>query len=545
MTTAPTFPGYGEHAPLEIGPGALGFATQKARGRSLRSTLEAFSETAAAVGYCSHPVKLSGSSMTVDTTTGEVVGQFSSDDAPMGLLYRPCGNRREDVCPACSRVYARDTFAMIRSGLLGGKTVPYTVADNPLVFATLTAPSFGHVHGIRKKDGHKSGGMCRPFDRNKVCEHGRSKSCMRVHTENESVVGSPLCWDCYDWDSAVIWQWHAPELWRRFTIALRRALASHLGLTDTELKHVVSVQYAKVAEYQARGSVHFHALVRLDGPDGPGSMAPVDGDTLKGLITSAAAGVEYIAAPVDGADVLRRLAFGVQVDTQTVSTGLPGSVADEARSADTLTPEQVAGYLAKYATKSTNVDPNSERPHLARLGRTARALGLRARRWCPLNGEASVTLPERVEDGGLFALVMDEDTGAKTPEIPECGCDDCVDGPYWLLTKWAKMLGFRGHFSTKSRHYSVTLGRLRTARARYARLQAEAARSGQPLDVADLERRLLADDEETTLVVEGSWSYVGTGWATNGEKELAEAAAARAREYAQWKSTHRTAAPAA
>jgi hypothetical protein len=58
------------------------------------------------------------------------------------------------------------------------------------------------------------------------------------------------------------------------------------------------------------------------------------------------------------------------------------------------------------------------------------------------------------------------------------------------------MLGFRGHFSTKSRKYSVTLGRLRQARARFA--------------------RLLADDEETTLVVDGSWSYVGTGWPTNG-----------------------------
>ncbi|MEU7916982.1 MULTISPECIES: replication initiator, partial [Actinomycetes] len=94
------FPGFGEHAPLEVAPGALGFATQSTRGRSLRARLEAFSEVAAGVGYCSHPVKLSGSSMTVDTTTGEVVSEYHSADAPMGVLYRPCGNRREDVCPA-------------------------------------------------------------------------------------------------------------------------------------------------------------------------------------------------------------------------------------------------------------------------------------------------------------------------------------------------------------------------------------------------------------------------------------------------------------
>ncbi|SCD46106.1 hypothetical protein GA0115244_104147 [Streptomyces sp. DvalAA-19] len=33
------------------------------------------------------------------------------------------------------------------------------------------------------------------------------------------------------------------------------------------------------------------------------------------------------------------------------------------------------------------------------------------------------------------------------------------------LWKWAHMLGFRGHFSTKSRSYSTTLGALRAAAA--------------------------------------------------------------------------------
>jgi hypothetical protein len=36
------------------------------------------------------------------------------------------------------------------------------------------------------------------------------------------------------------------------------------------------------------------------------------------------------------------------------------------------------------------------------------------------------------------------------------------------LRKWAHMLGFGGHFSTKSRHYSTTLGALRRARVAYA-----------------------------------------------------------------------------
>lgn len=35
------------------------------------------------------------------------------------------------------------------------------------------------------------------------------------------------------------------------------------------------------------------------------------------------------------------------------------------------------------------------------------------------------------------------------------------------LRDWAHMLGFRGHFSTKSRAYSTTLGALRQVRADY------------------------------------------------------------------------------
>jgi hypothetical protein len=46
-----------------------------------------------------------------------------------------------------------------------------------------------------------------------------------------------------------------------------RRAASRLGDQAT-------VQYAKVAEYQLRGGAHFHALVRLDGPNTPGGFVP-------------------------------------------------------------------------------------------------------------------------------------------------------------------------------------------------------------------------------------------------------------------------------
>lgn len=379
---------------------------------------------------------------------------------------------------------------MIRAGLVGGKTVPETVTDNPLLFATFTAPSFGHVHGPRPRAGARTGGRCRPRDRSQICTHGRPTGCMRIHGEDDPTNGAPVCEDCYDWASAVIWQWWAPELWRRTTIALRRALASVLGVAERRLGTVASLQYAKVGEYQARGLIHFHAMIRIDGPDGPGSPAPADGNMLADLVRAAAPGVSYSAPPVDEEDTPRVLAWGEQLDVRVVRDG--HRTDDPTRP---LTPEQVAGYLAKYATKDAQSlrSPGAPRPHLTGLGDTCRALAQRAR-------------------------------------------NHARESPYLLLGKWAHMLGFRGHFSSKSRRYSVTLGKLRRARQRFQKLAAEARRTGEVLDMRDLEQRLLADDEETTLVI-GSWTYQGTGWTQDGDQALAMAAAARAREYAQWKAS--------
>lgn len=481
------FPGFGEGAPLDLSDltdtEAAGLA-----GRLGDGTLNAFTRTASQVGFCRRPVRLTGHSETFDTATGEAVSRFAAAALPLGVLYRPCGNRRAEECPPCSRRYARDTFAMIRAGLLGGKTVPETVADNPLLFVTFTAPSFGHVHG------HRNGKRCRPRARTRLCPHGRPTGCMRIHDADDPANGAPLCVDCYDWHTAVVWQWWAPELWRRTTISLRRHVARALGVPESRLQEVASVQFAKVAEYQARGLVHFHALIRLDGPDGPGSPAPLTGDQLGSIAHGAATSVEYTAPPVDNRDTTRLLTWGRQLDVRTVRHGLRTDDPE-----GPLVPEQVAGYLAKYATKDANSirnDTGSDirpRPHLHRLRSTVGSLARRARRH-----------------------------------------DRSEEAPYALLGKWAHMYGFRGHFSSKSRRYSITLGRLRRARQRYAAMIA-AGEQPDAIDVRDLEARLLADDEETTLVV-GSWTYQGTGWPRPGDEALALAAAARAREYDQWRA---------
>src|SRR4051794_8931130 len=136
------------------------------------------------------------------------------------------------VAPASARLFAGlradDMFHLIRAGVTGGKGVPDTVADNPLVFATLTGPAFGAVHG-RRDHGHR----CHPLLGKapiRRCVHDEPRFCDRRHGEDDPLLGQPLCPDCYDYPSHVVWQWWAPDLWRRFPIPLRRLIAHVLGV---------------------------------------------------------------------------------------------------------------------------------------------------------------------------------------------------------------------------------------------------------------------------------------------------------------------------
>jgi hypothetical protein len=85
------------------------------------------------------------------------------------------------------------------------------------------------------------------------------------------------------------------------------------------------------------------------------------------------------------------------------------------------------------------------------------------------------------------------------------------------------MLGFRGHWSTKSRRYSTTMTALRRARVQFAKRRR--ARDGVPLDASGR-----VEDDDQAAVVIATWSYVGRGYQTQGEVWLALSAAARARE---------------
>ena len=80
------------------------------------------------------------------------------------------------------------------------------------------------------------------------------------------------------------------------------------------------------------------------------------------------------------------------------------------------------------------------------------------------------------------------------------------------LCKWAHMLGYGGHFLTKSRRYSVTFGQLRQARTDHRKQQnhPDGQRDpwGRPLD-------------ETVVLVLSTWTYDGPGHTIAPAAELA------------------------
>lgn len=166
-----------------------------------------------------------------------------------------------------------------------------------------------------------------------------------------------------------------------------------------------------------------------------------------------AAGAVRPAAP--GSDVVGRrvLRFGRQIDVRPIAAFGAG---------ESLNSAAVAGYIAKYATKGAE---------------SAGAVDGRIRRAADL-----VVLPVRAHTLRMIGTCW---WLGGLPPFEPLG-----------LRRWAHMLGYGGHFSTKSRRYSTTLTALRTARADHR---------------AEQQRAALGLGERPTVTV-GAWRYAGRGY---------------------------------
>jgi hypothetical protein len=468
--------------PMPVGdvlPGVLAEVVNRA-GHSY----DRWMELVAQAGYCHHPIRLAGRVEQADRTTGEVRQVYDSEREPDGVLLKACGTRRESRCPSCAATYRADAYQLLAAGLKGGKGVPESISEHPRLFVTFTAPSFGRVH-TRKAQGRLVL-PCHPYRQGARCPHGNRAGCWHRHDPDDPRLGEPLCPACYDSDAQVLWNALAPELWRRTTIALQRALGRLVGLREGELRRLVRISYAKVAEFQRRGAVHFHAVLRLDAATDcrcAGCLAPppdrLTAALLEKALREAVAAVGVSCPPLDK-EPTRYARWGEQLDVRNITR-------DE--QAGELSAEQVAGYIAKYATKATeSFGSGLDR----RLGADDQE---------HLDG-----LPAHVAE-----LVR---------ACWELGGHPELEG--LRLRAWAHMLGFRGHWSTRSRRYSTTMTVLRRARVAFAKRRR--AKDGVPLDAWDR-----AEDDQAAIVV-ASWVYVGAGYQTEGERWLALSAAARARE---------------
>jgi hypothetical protein len=564
-------------APAEPSPELLGELARRVG----RADFARFQVQLRSSGYCAHPVRLQGHVDVQDATGRRRV--LSTDAEPDGVLRKACGNRRAAVCPPCAETYRQDAYQLLIAGLCGGKGVPASVAEHPIVFVTLTAPSFGLVHS-RRPGPSSQPRLCHPRRDAATCEHGVRLSCAELHDEHDACLGEPLCLDCYDHHGAVIWNNSVGELWRCTTIYLRRHIARHAGLTQAEAERRVVPACAKVGEYHKRGLVHLHVLVRLDRamPDyRREEIRPPDAvftvDVLEAAVRSAvsevhAKGSKYLGCP--------RVQWGDELDVRPLS--------DRGRRA-----REAAGYLAKYATKSTEqangllrrvkpseVETVRVRPHVRAHLRAAfelhaqaepQADAVRRARAAAATAEARQYPPPATDRhaGELAhraqqALARDERVRIRTRGEPRqrrawitaCADAEPRDGLALelvlntgervhladvaliahatpklrdrhdpRLAACAHQFGHRGHCLTKSRRYGPTFTELRQARHEYAARRGDAGDAVGPASSGQL---ALGAEQPGTRI--SSLRYAGQGHFTAADALLASSAAARARE---------------
>jgi hypothetical protein len=200
--------------------------------------------------------------------------------------------------------------------------------------------------------------------------------------------------------------------------------------------------------------------------------------------------------------------WGRQVDIRPIHPTHLVAVEDQLRATDRdeqgLSRGRIAGYLAKYATKDTEV--------LAQLRPNLDIYAL-----------ATLRMPEHVRRLAVCAWLQ-----ARAYQVR--------DERHARLRRWTHQFGYGGHYLTKSRRYSTTFTRLRQARRDWHLTRQRAARA------RDAERRITklahtqppehvqADDhtDSTTdpgrFVLAVQWRLDGIGWRTVGDALLAQTA---------------------
>jgi len=229
-----------------------------------------------------------------------------------------CGSRVKSRCDSCAELYRGDWAAIARSGVFDGPVEEYR-----FYLLTLTAPTFGRVHRVPREHGARVG-RC---------------GCGVTHSAEEAGLrGVPLDPSTYDYAGQVAWNRDAGLLWDR----TRRRVRDRWE----------SAEYFVVREWQDRGVLHLHALVRIARAEAP------DADVLREAARTAVAW-----SKVDGALV----EWGGQAQCDAFKADGAGA--------------RTIWYLSKalnYVMKDVVEDGESAHgavwAHVARLDRAAREM---------------------------------------------------------------------------------------------------------------------------------------------------------------------------
>lgn len=251
---------------------------------------------------CSRPVKLSS-----------------------GIWVR-CASRVKSRCESCSDLYAKDWAAIARSGVFDGPVEQYR-----FYLLTLTAPSFGAVHRVPKT------GVS-----NKRCRCGATHSA-----KDAGLRGVPLDNTSYDYSGQVAWNRDSGILWTNTVRRMRDRWDS--------------LEFFVVREWQDRGVLHLHVIVRIARAEAP---APA---TLRDIARTATA-----VSKIDG----NMVEWGTQAKCDAFRADGDGA--------------KTIWYLSKalrYVLKDVVLAASDDSPaswrHLARLAAAARAM--------PCSGECEPT----------------------------------------------------------------------------------------------------------------------------------------------------------
>jgi hypothetical protein len=146
-----------------------------------------------------------------------------------------CGSRVKSACEPCAELYRGDWAKIARSGVFDGPVKAFQ-----FYLLTLTAPSFGAVHRV-------------PRDAGQVV--GRCK-CGVSHTVADAASrGAALHPASYDYLGQVSWNRDAGVLWDRTRKRLRDRWPSG--------------EFFLVREWQDRGVLHLHLLIRIARVEAP------------------------------------------------------------------------------------------------------------------------------------------------------------------------------------------------------------------------------------------------------------------------------------